>query len=79
MSLINISLAESLEEFMNTRVSWWDYDPIKECARELIHKNQDRQQLRDLLLTGAQSAPTTPADVTYFDALRQHISNKKFK
>lgn len=36
----------------------------------MIPKDQDRLQLRGLLLAGAASSPTAPADARYFDGLR---------
>ena len=41
--------------------------------RELIRKDQDRLQLRELLLNGASSAPTAPVNETYFDGLRDRV------
>lgn len=42
----------------------------------LISKDQDRQQLRGLLLAGAQSEPTAPVDTAYFDALRKRCGGQ---
>jgi antitoxin ParD1/3/4 len=42
-------------------------------VRELIRKDQDRLQLRNLLLAGAASAPAASADVSYFDGLRDRV------
>lgn len=39
-------------------------------VRELIRKDQDRQHLRALLLEGAVSAPSAPADAAFLDGLR---------
>ena len=35
--------------------------------------DQDRQQLRGLLLAGANSPPDAPADAAYFDRLRKRV------
>jgi antitoxin ParD1/3/4 len=42
-------------------------------VRELIRKDQDRLQLRGLLLAGAESAPSSPADASYFEGLRSRV------
>jgi antitoxin ParD1/3/4 len=42
-------------------------------VRELIRKDQDRLQLRELLLSGASSSPTAPVSATYFDGLRDRV------
>ena len=41
--------------------------------RELIRREQDRQHLRGLLLTGGASEAAAPVDEAYFTALRQRV------
>ncbi|WP_244959524.1 hypothetical protein [Gluconacetobacter azotocaptans] len=41
--------------------------------RELIRKDQDRQRLRALLIEGAASPATVPADAGYFERLRERV------
>lgn len=67
---MNISLPDSLKTFVDEQVSQRGYGTSSEYVRELIRKDQDRQQLRGLLLAGARSAPTMPVDGDYFDGLR---------
>jgi antitoxin ParD1/3/4 len=50
-----------------------------EYVRELIHKDQDRQRLRSLLLEGASSPPAAPADKAYFDSLRGRVRSRKIR
>jgi len=76
---MNISLPDGLKAFVDTQVGSRGFGTSSEYVRELIRKDQDRQQLRNLLLAGAQSAPTTPVDDAYFDALRRRIGSKKSK
>lgn len=73
MGTMNISLPDSLKAFVEERVAEKGYGTSSEYVRELIRKDQDRQQLRNVLLEGAQSAPAGPADAEYFDALRDRI------
>jgi antitoxin ParD1/3/4 len=42
-------------------------------VRELIRRDQDRLQLRNLLLAGASSAPTAPVNENYFEGLRERV------
>lgn len=79
MSTMNISLPDSLKDFVDAQLGLRGFGTSSEYMRELIRKDQDRQQLRGLLLAGAQSAPTAPADSAYFDALRQRINSQKQK
>ncbi len=73
MSTMNISLPDSLKSFVDDQVSQRGYGTCSEYVRELIRKDQDRLTLRGLLLAGAESAPTAPADAAYFDALRRRV------
>lgn len=67
---MNISLPDTLKDFVDTQVSERGYGTSSEYVRELIRKDQDRTQLRRLLLAGAASSPDEPADTDYFEALR---------
>jgi antitoxin ParD1/3/4 len=74
MSTMNISLPDSLKSFVDQQVDTRGYGTSSEYIRELIRKDQDIQKLRGLLLEGAGSAPTAPADETYFSGLRARVS-----
>ena len=71
MSTMNISLPSGLRAFVDEQVQQRGYGTSSEYVRELIRRDQDRQQLRGLLLAGAASAPTAPVDAAYFEALRR--------
>ena len=73
MSTMNISLPEALKSFVDERVSQGGYGTSSEYVRELIRKDQDRLQLRGLLLAGAASSPAAPADASYFEELRRRV------
>ncbi len=67
MSTMNTSQFEALKNFVDTPVTG---SASSEHVRELIRCDQDRRQLRGLLLDGAASALTAPVDRVYFDELR---------
>ena len=73
MSTMNISLPDTLKSFVDEQVSQRGYGTSSEYVRELIRKDQDRLQLRGLLLAGAASAPAVPADAGYFEGLRDRV------
>ncbi|MFY9477898.1 MAG: type II toxin-antitoxin system ParD family antitoxin [Aquabacterium sp.] len=73
MGTMNISLPDSLKSFVDEQVSERGYGTSSEYVRELIRKDQDRQQLRNVLLAGASSAPGPVADANYFDGLRDRV------
>ena len=73
MSTMNISLPDTLKAFVDEQVHQRGYGTSSEYVRELIRKDQDRLQLRGLLLAGAQSAPSSPADASYFEGLRSRV------
>ena len=73
MSTMNVSLPDTLKSFVDEQVSQRGYGSSSEYVRELIRRDQDRLQLRGLLLAGAASAPTAPADAAYFEGLRARV------
>ena len=77
MTTMNISLPDSLKDFVDEQVNQRGYGTSSEYVRELIRKEQDRLRLRDLLLAGAASSPTKPADGAYFDGLRRRVRGAK--
>ena len=68
---MNISLPDSLKDFVDEQVNERGYGTSSEYVRELIRRDQDRLRLRGLLLAGVRSAPTKPVDDAYFDSLRR--------
>jgi antitoxin ParD1/3/4 len=70
---MNISLPDSLRAFVEEQVAEKGYGTSSEYVRELIRRDRDRQDLRSLLLEGAQSDPSGPADAGYFEALRDRV------
>jgi antitoxin ParD1/3/4 len=73
MSTMNISLPDTLKSFVDEQVRQRGYGTSSEYVRELIRKDQDRLNLRNLLLAGAASGPAAPADGAYFDGLRNRV------
>lgn len=55
MSTMNISFPDSLKSFVDDQVAQRGYGTSGECVRELIRRDQDRLQLRGLLVAGAES------------------------
>lgn len=73
MSIMNISLPDALKSFVDEQVSQRGYGTSSEYVRELIRKDQDRLQLRSLLLAGAASNREAPADADYFAGLQDRV------
>ena len=76
MSTMNISLPESLKTFVDEQVSQRGYSTSSEYVRELIRRDQDRMQLRGLLLAGASSSPAAPSDAAYLEGLRDRVRKR---
>ncbi|MCX2721614.1 type II toxin-antitoxin system ParD family antitoxin [Roseibium salinum] len=70
MSTMNISLPDSLKDYVDQQVTGRGYGTSSEYIRELIRRDRDREHLRSLLLEGAASAETSPVDAGYFEKLR---------
>ena len=76
MSTMNISLPETLKSFVDEQVSSRGFGTSSEYVRELIRKDQERLQLRGLLLAGARSKAAAAADSAYFATLRDQIGGQ---
>ncbi len=77
MTTMNISLPDALKCFVDEQVAGRGYGTSSEYVRDLIRKDQDRQHMRNLLLEGAASSPTAPADSAYFASLRERARSSK--
>lgn len=73
MDTMNISLPGELKSFVRERVASGGYGTSSEYVRDLIRRDQERQELRALMLDGASSPQTSPADDAYFDKLRERV------
>ena len=73
MSTMNVSLPATLKSFVDEQVNQRGYGTSSEYVRELIRRDQSRQQLRNLLLVGASSTPSPPVDAAYFEGLRERV------
>ena len=73
MSTMNISLPDSLKAFVDEQVSQRGFSTSSEYMRELIRKDQERTNLRDMLLAGANSEVVGHFDQRYFDGLRKSV------
>lgn len=76
MSTMNISLPETLKAFVDQQVDTAGYSTSSEYVRELIRRDQHRCRLRTLLLEGAQSASSGPADEIWLQSLRAGIRER---
>ena len=73
---MNVSLPESLKDFVDEQVTRRGYGTSSEYVRELIRRDSDRLRLRSLLLEGAASIAAPPADAAYFDRLRKNVKQR---
>lgn len=73
---MNISLPDHLKSFVDEQVAGGGYGTSSEYIRELIRRDQDRLNLRSLLLDGASSVQGAPADERYFTNLRDRVGGR---
>lgn len=73
---MNVSLPESLKDFVDEQVTRGGYGTSSEYVRELIRRDSDRLHLRGLLLEGAASAAAEPAGAGYFAGLRKRVRRR---
>lgn len=70
---MNVSLPAELRSFVDQQVDEGQYGSTSEYVRALIRRDQDRQQLRALLLEGGRSEAGPLADADYFGSLRRTL------
>ena len=75
MSTMNVSLPDAMKSFVDEQVAERGYSTSSEYVRELIRKDQQRLELRGLLLQGGLSPATAEADEAYFEGLRERVRN----
>jgi antitoxin ParD1/3/4 len=73
MTTMNISLPDALKSFVDQRVTSAGYGTSSEYIRELIRRDKDRVQLRNMLLEGAESPIVGVADDAYFESLKAEL------
>ena len=73
MTAMNISLPDSLKDYVDEQVDVGGYGTSSEYVRELIRKDQDRKRLRAMILQGATSGLAAPVDADYFESLRARV------
>jgi antitoxin ParD1/3/4 len=71
---MNVSLPDELRSYVDEQVEGGRYGSTSEYVRELIRRDQDRQRLRALLASGAESDPGPIADEHYFQQVRGRIA-----
>lgn len=76
MTTMNVSLPDELKSYVEGRVDQRGYGSTSEYVRDLIRRDQEREQLRALLLVGASSKPGPVADEAYFTSLRERITTR---
>lgn len=77
MSTMNISLPDSLKDYVDEQVGECGYGTSSEYVRDLIRKDQDRKRLRTMILQGATSGLADPADADYFESLRARVRTSR--
>jgi antitoxin ParD1/3/4 len=75
MSTMNISLPDSLKDFVDQQVNERGYGTSSEYVRELIRR--ETKIGWSCALEGAASAPTKPDDDAYFESLRRKAKSVK--
>lgn len=67
---MNVSLPEEMKAYVDRRVAAGSYQSSSEYVRELIRRDQDVQQLKDLIQVGIDSPDDGPIDEAFFQELR---------
>ena len=76
MTTMNISLSDSLKQFVDERVAKAGYSSSSEYVRDLIRRDQMQEaehELAALLRAGIESGPGQPIDARYWKAKRARL------
>lgn len=77
MQTMNISLPDTLKDFVEEQVSTGSYSSASEYMRELLRAAQERkanEKLERLLLDGMNSGPGIPLTPEFLNDLRKDVS-----
>jgi antitoxin ParD1/3/4 len=79
MTSLNVSLPESMREWIDDQVKKGGYGTASEFVREVIReaqKNKARQELEAKLLAGINSGPAIEVNKAYWDRLKKQASSR---
>jgi antitoxin ParD1/3/4 len=79
METMNISLAENLKGFVDSRVKSGGYSSVSEYVRDLVREDQKRharENLEALLLEATRSGPGREIAKADWEALRRELSKR---
>ena len=80
MTSLNVSLPESMREWIDDQVKKGGYGTASEFVREVIReaqKNKARQELEAKLLEGINSGPATEMTKSDWDRLKERARSRK--
>jgi antitoxin ParD1/3/4 len=77
MHTLRIMLPAAMKAFVEQQVAQGGYGNSSEYFRELIRRDQDRTQLRTLMLDGVGSATHQMIGPPYFDELRKQVRTRE--
>ena len=82
MASLNISLPQSLKEYVENQVAEGGYSTPSEYLRELLREDQKRraeERLEALLLEGLQSGEPIPISPEYWEKKRRDLIERHAK
>lgn len=79
MSIVNITLPDTLQSFVDQQATKRGFETCSEYIQDLIQRERDRQHLRALVMEGVNSPPAVVADAEYFDKLRDRIRENELQ
>lgn len=79
MTSLNISLPESMREWIDQQVKDGGYSTASEFVREVLReaqKTRARRELEQKLVEGLESGPPIPVDDNYWKGLRNRVAKR---
>ena len=79
MTSMNISLPESMKEFVDERLEHGEYSSVSEYVRQLIRDDQKRmshEKLEAMLIEGLESGEPVPVTEEFWTSLRERVAKR---
>ena len=77
MTTLNVSLSDSLLQFVNQRAAEAGFQSADEYMQDLVAQDQRRSELEKSLIESLDSGPPVVIDQQWWEEKRQHVLNMR--
>jgi antitoxin ParD1/3/4 len=77
VATLNVSLPDSMREFVDGEVASGDYGTASAYVQHLIRRDRRRAEVRKMLLDGIASGPAGTYDEAFRKKMRDHAASRR--